>query len=539
MRKNQATYIKKSIIPCLGLSMIAGALSATLIFLFKLAYTAVINLSAQIYSAVRANPAYLPLLILGAVVLGLLAAAILKYEPSARGGGIPTSVAILRGLISFHWLKNIITLFSSAMITYLCGVPLGTEGPSVQMGTAVGRGTVRIFAKNHLAWDRYIMTGGACAGFACATGAPLSGIFFAFEDAHRRFSPMIFLSAATAVFSGFAVSEFFSSVSDITLNLFHLGFIQTLPPRYIWIGIVVGIICGAIAILFTKIYQFFSKLNEKSILKISLWIKIPSIFAIVALIGFTSSHFIGTGHSFIEFLLDGHGIWYLLLLYLAIRALLLILSTTSGITGGLFVPSLAFGALIGALIASALIAMGWIPKDYYVLIVTVGMASFLSAFSRTPITAIAFSIEALGGFSNILLMIAGVTFAYLTIEIASVTAFSEAVIENKEENEHQGKTAAVIDEHVTVQTGAFAADKEIRDIFWPPTCTVLSIKRNPLHPTSGDGVICPGDVLHLHYRSYDTEKTRALIESIVGKQEMDPNLRTRVVNQDHQTPKWD
>lgn len=536
MKKNRATYIKESLIPCLGLSMIAGILTGALIFLFKLACTAVIRLSTQIYDAVRANPIYLPLLILGAAVIGLLAALILKYEPSSRGGGIPTAIAILRGVISFHWLKNLLALFSSAMLTYLCAVPLGTEGPSVQMGTALGKGTVRIFAKKNLAWERYIMTGGACAGFASATGAPLSGIFFAFEEAHRRFSPMIFLSAATAVFSGYAVSEHLCSLVGMQSKLFHLNLIPTLPIRYIWIAIVIGIISGVIGIVLTKAYQYFKKLNEKAFLKKALWIKIPIIFVATALIGFASSNLIGTGHSLIENLFEGNGIWYLLLLYLAVRALLLILSTTSGVTGGLFIPSLAFGALIGALIANVLIALELMPREYYILAVTIGMTSFLSAFSRTPITAIAFAIEALGGFSNMLPMIAGVTFAYLTIEVAAVTAFSEAVVESKEEKENKGKTATIIDEHVTVHNGAFAVDKEIRDILWPPTCTVLSVERNPIYSAIGDSTIHPGDVLHLHYRTYDTVKSRTLIESIVGTQTADSDAKTHVADKNHQVP---
>ena len=47
--------------------------------------------------------------------------------------------------------KTVFILPFSALLTFLCGIPLGTEGPAVQMGTAVGKGTVRIFAKKQLA----------------------------------------------------------------------------------------------------------------------------------------------------------------------------------------------------------------------------------------------------------------------------------------------------------------------------------------------------------------------------------------------------
>ena len=197
MERNRFIHVKNIIFPCLLLSTIAGMFTGTLIFLFKIAASAVISYSVKIYAFFRADPAWLPLFLVGAALLGLFAWLTLCNAPHCRGGGIPTAVAILRGLIPFHWIKSIFFLFASAMLTFLGGVPLGNEGPSVQMGTAVGRGTVRIFANKHQAWDRYIMTGGACAGFSAATGAPVTGIFFAFEEAHRRFSPMIFMSAAT------------------------------------------------------------------------------------------------------------------------------------------------------------------------------------------------------------------------------------------------------------------------------------------------------------------------------------------------------
>ena len=94
------------------------------------------------------NPVRIPVLIAGMALVGWLAAVILNYAPEARGGGIPTAITILRGIVPFHWIKSILSVFGSAMLTYFCGVPLGNEGPSVQMGTAVGRGTVALFAKN-------------------------------------------------------------------------------------------------------------------------------------------------------------------------------------------------------------------------------------------------------------------------------------------------------------------------------------------------------------------------------------------------------
>ena len=42
------------------------------------------------------------------------------------------------------------------MGSFLFGVPLGNEGPAVQMGTAIGKGSVSVFAKKQrgLSFDK-------------------------------------------------------------------------------------------------------------------------------------------------------------------------------------------------------------------------------------------------------------------------------------------------------------------------------------------------------------------------------------------------
>ena len=170
--KNNLSKIKNKLIPCFLLSALTGVFTGLLIFAFKISASRIISLSGDIYASVREKPILLLPFILGLALLGALSYLILKIAPDAKGGGIPTAITIIRGFISFNWIASAFGVFISALVTFFGGVPLGNEGPSVQMGCAVGKGTVNVFAKKNKAWDKYIMTGGACAGFAAATGAP-------------------------------------------------------------------------------------------------------------------------------------------------------------------------------------------------------------------------------------------------------------------------------------------------------------------------------------------------------------------------------
>ena len=148
---------------------------------------------------------------------------------------------------------------SISLTSFLIGVPLGNEGPSVQMGTLLGRGSISPLIKKHRAWSRYSMTGGACAGFSVATGAPVSGIVFALEEAHQSFSPMIMIVASTSVMFAHITTEILSLYFNINSSLFHELSFPEVRIRHIWIPLVVGIIVGILAVIVLKYYKFISK----------------------------------------------------------------------------------------------------------------------------------------------------------------------------------------------------------------------------------------------------------------------------------------
>ena len=522
-------YLKNILIPCLFLSGVAGIFTGALIFCFKAAAGFVIDLSGEIYAMARTMPRYILPLILGAAAAGALACLMLHISPGSKGGGIPSAIIVLRGLVPFSWIKNIVFLFSSAMLTFFAGVPLGNEGPSVKMGCAVGKGTVNLLARKNKAWERYIMTGGACGGFAAATGAPLSGMLFAFEEVHRRFSPIIFMAVSMATIASSATMEMLCHTFGMHSSLFELTDHPVLPIKFIWIALIVGLLCGGISILFTKGYNVADRLVNHALEKVPFLVKMISVFVITAVLGVISAGFIGSGHSLVDEIFYGDaGAWYLLLIYLLIRAIMLLLANNVGVTGGTFIPVLTFGAIIGSLCATAFTSVGILSEEYSPLIVCIGMASFLAASSRVPLTAIAFSLEALACMTNILPLTLAVGVAFFIIEMRGMISFNDTVIEHKLHNARKGKTSRTLDIHMTVKEDAFVVGKEVYDILWPPSCIVLSIKKAEANSV-GMGV---GDVLHLKFTTFDADETKDLLEALIGDQGVDKNAPDDLVDDD-------
>lgn len=535
MKNSKRNYVRNILTPSILLSGITGIFTGVVIFLFQLAADKVFDLSGTIYSSVRSDPKYLPLLLGGALILGLVSVCAVKFLGIAKGGGIPTAIALMRGLIDFRWLRSIFAVFSSALVTFLSGIPLGNEGPSVQMGTAIGRGTVRLFSRKNTAWDRYIMTGGAAAGFAAATAAPLTGLFFILEEAHRRFSPMLFMSAASAVISSTITLEILNSKFHVAHNFLPFEVTINLEIKYLYLACVVGLLCGAIAIAFTKAHEYIGSFLNNKLSRLSVFVKIPAVFVLTALTGFFISEILGTGRSLISELMYGNGAWYMLLIYFCVRAVLLMVANNLGVTGGLFVPSLTFGAIIGSLSTKIFIELGILPEEYAPILIIIGITAFLSAVSRIPITAVIFAIEAMNGLSNIIPIVLGATLSYAVIEIAGILSFNDLVIETKVKQENSGKPAHLVDSSFVIQPGAFVIGKEIRDILWPPTCVITSVRKSHTSD-SHSPLLGAGDTLHLHYRTTTPEYTFEKLENLIGKQGDNLKKFDTTVSDSHQVP---
>lgn len=509
---------KKYLLPCLALSCLTGALTGLIIFIFKIAIKYIQMLSSFIYESARTNPAFLPILLGIAAAVSVISFLMIKFFPIIRGSGIPNSLAILRGFIPFKWIRSLLGIFTSTLLTFLVGVPLGNEGPNVQMGCSVGKGAVDLFAKGNKAWERYTMTGGACGGFAAATGAPLTGIIFAIEEAHRRFSPIIFMAASTATLAATMVitglCNLFPALK-ISPKLFDIPDPAALPLKYFYLAVIIGLAVGGLSIIFTKLYKLFNHLMNQTLKKIPLAAKVITIFIAVALIGFFLSDALGSGHDIIDAIFYSHApVWYVLIVLLIVRALILLVSTNTGITGGTLIPLLTFGAILGSLISTLAIKLNILPEEYTGAIVLISMSAFLAASSRTPLTAIILTVEVFSGFNNVIMIAIGVAFAYLTIECSNAISFNDLISEQKIHETHKDKELITVNATFEVKAKAFVIGKEIRDILWPPYCAVISVKKYVI----GSSILCEGDILQIRYQTYDPKETYEIMEAMLGKQ---------------------
>ncbi len=517
--KSKLSYIANLIFPALVFSAVSGSVTGAVVVFYKFLAGHVISFSETAYSFFNKNFWVFPLIVIFLFNFAIIYSKAYKKYPNLQGGGIPTSVGILRGLFHFKWLVNVVGTFFLSLISFLVGVPLGNEGPAVQMGTAIGKGSVNVFAKKHRAWERYSMTGGACAGFSAATGANLSGIVFAIEEAHGRISPMIILVAVASVMFSNIVSRLLCPIFKVNPSLFPKIDASILTLDRIWLPIAVGVVLGLFAVVFIKFYKLINKFFNKTLAKIPQIYKILAVLVLTFVFGSFFEGFISTGHHLTLNLFENRIGIVMLLLLILVRTSLTLSANSAGITGGIFLPLLSLGALVSALVFELGSALG-MDSSYYTYILALGIIGAIAGMMKMPFTAILFAVEVLGFENNILFAAAAALVSFAVTEIFSEKSINDYVLEAKLEEQNRAKERKTREIEVEVKEGAFAVGKEVRDIFWPNGAFVLSVNHTISPQTKkhsfGAGAISEGDKLHIRYTTCDEQTLLSELNAIVG-----------------------
>ena len=539
--KKYRNYLFNVVIPVLVYGAFTGLIVGTVVYFFKLGAEFLSEQSAEIYHAAQENPWLIFAIIGGAAALAMVMWLVQRWASESKGGGIPRAEGVLRGILTFRWLRTGIAVIVNSFISFFAGLPLGSEGPSVLLGTSIGGGTSKL-PLSHDSWNRYIMTGGACAGFAVATLAPVTGILFALEEAHKRFTPMIFLMSLSSVLFGVTASNLWGmALGHDPAPLFAVkDFMTDFQMSEIWVPLLLGLFVALVACGYNLFVFWMGKTYDTKLKKIPHWAKLLVVFVLTAVVGVIAvGGFNGTdalyGGGGLITKLAGNGdptmsrlpmSWYVIFILLLIRFFMIAFTTSSGATGGVFIPMLSIGALLGAVSAELFCAMG-MRQDLYGTVVILSMTAFMGAATRAPLTALVFTIECTWNFTNLFYIAITVFVSYLLCEIVKVEPLYDVLLERMVEQQNHGKTHKILKLNYVVQDNAFAVSKSVRDILWPANTKVSNIVASDKikrMDDDGEKKIHAGDILTIISQTYDEQRTIDELEQILGKQPEAPEI---------------
>ncbi len=336
--------------------------------------------------------------------LGLVGAALcLRYL--AAGADSATADEYVR---AFHAPESridqrpVIGRMLAGIATLGTGGALGYEGPAVYVGAALGSGVRRSFGRIvHRSDARALMVAGAAAGVSAVFKAPATGVLFALEVpyiddvARRSLLPALAASAAGYLtYIALVGSTPLFSLASAGYNGF--GLIEIVG------AVVIGVLAGLGARIFARCAKWAKHVSHAY----SSWVRVPVCAVAMGLLGiltFSLYHEaldLGPGYRTYAWVADPKRALGLVALLLVIRLAVTTTTLAGGGVGGLFIPLVIQGLLLGRFVAGAIDGMGLHPsvglEATSTLFPILGVAAFLGAGYRTPIAAVMFVAETTG-----------------------------------------------------------------------------------------------------------------------------------------------
>ena len=276
-----------------------------------------------------------------------------------------------------------------------------------------------------------MLSGIGIAGFAVATGAPLTAILFTVEEFHQGFTPLWVLVVPVAVAAATAVNTALCGVFGLDGRLFPAIVLPGFQPAHIGYLLVLGVFLALAVGAVDKLLSWVDTLSRRQKGRLPRGVKLVGMFLLAAAVALVLPQAAYSGHDVTEHLLAVDPGVKMALLLLAIRLGLFLLVGHSGVTGGQFIPTLALGALLGTLAAHALMALG-LPATVYAAVVYLSMCAFMGGMLRAPLTAAVLFVELTGGVDNLLYVALVVFTVHLVVPLFRQKSHQDRALERLE-----------------------------------------------------------------------------------------------------------
>lgn len=275
------------------------------------------------------------------------------------------------------------------------GAPLGREGALLQMGaaTASSLGTQLKLPADRV---RLLVACGASAGIAAAYNVPIGAALFGLEVllgsfALELFGPIVLSCVVATLVSRVLISDHPSYL----IPHYHL-----LRPREMLLAIAFGPVLGVASAIYVRTVGAFAVVLEGGSRVRAAVLPVVSMLAVGASAIFFPQ-LLGNGYDSVNSALLGQMPWLLLLLLPLLKMVATSLCAAAGIPGGLFTPSLFFGAMLGGSLGfvAQWVWPGVAPPGAYALL---GMGAILAATTHAPVSAVLMIFELTGNYDIIL-----------------------------------------------------------------------------------------------------------------------------------------
>lgn len=298
-------------------------------------------------------------------------------------------------LEKYHFNSGQITAKETAVNTFASfftlalGGPAGLDGPSVVLGGGISS-TISNFMRFPIDLKKRSFLAGVAAGLASIFKAPLTAILFALEIPYKRdLEREAYVEVAIAAVTSYLVTAAIlgpQSIFEVSLAA------PQLKLSTIFTTILLAFLCGIYSFFFVRSYNLADALAKRFFVRGGFGLLLLAGGLVLGALGFFDFNSIGPGLNIVNLLISGSGAYTLtgLALLLLLRLLSTTITLNFGGTGGLLIPAVAEGSVLGSIFS--ILLFGTINPLY----IAVGIAATIAATHKVILTPIAFVAETLG-----------------------------------------------------------------------------------------------------------------------------------------------
>ena len=347
-----------------------------------------------------------------------------RFAPETAGSGIPHIKAVLHRLRGMQWKRVLLVKYASGTLGLSAGLALGREGPTVQMGGAVGQMVSRWFHSRPR--ERHtLVAAGAGAGLAAAFNAPLAGVIFVLEELRRDFAPGALTAGFIASVSADVIARFLLGQEPV----FKVAGSPVPPLESLPLFLVLGVLAGVVGVAFNRSLLGSLRLFERtSRWKVPVGVPAALVGMAIGALGWFAPDLLGGGGKLVETTLTTRWALAPLLTYLLLRFGMTMLSYGTGTAGGIFAPLLVIGAQAGLLLG-IVAQRAWPGAGAPSTFAVVGMGALFAAIVRAPLTGIVLILEMTENYQLMLPLLAACFTAYAVADLLRDAPIYEALLE--------------------------------------------------------------------------------------------------------------
>jgi CIC family chloride channel protein len=282
-------------------AIVVGVLAGSVAVAFTRALVVADDLRTALITRAHAFGVWgFPIPVLVAVLGGAVAVLLVRtLAPETSGSGIPQLKAVLHLLQPMRGLRVLVVKFAGGVVGIGGGLALGREGPTIQMGGALGQVASQWFRCTERE-RQTLIAAGAGAGLAAAFNAPLAGLVFVLEEVQRDFSPTVFTATLVAAVTSDVVTRLLVG----QLPIFHVR-IESIPPlQALPVSLLVGLAAGVLGVAFNRglvgALDAFQRMGTRPV-----WLTGATAGCLVGVVGWFVPEALGGGHRLVEQTLGG------------------------------------------------------------------------------------------------------------------------------------------------------------------------------------------------------------------------------------------